>query len=441
MSSATAGPATASPGIRRGVVVSAVGYALPLLASLATAPILAHQLGVVGRGELAAATAPFLLVITAATLGMPESLTYHVASRRATARRLATHGTLVLTGMGLVAGALIVLLAPWFAAGALDVARIITASAIAVVPALWVGGLRGLAAGRGAWTLITAERGVTAAVRLVGIAVLALTGHLTLWTAAAVLVAAPVLGGLAYARLPARLASLPAPETEEPLRRVVDYGARVWLGSLTGILLMRLDQAVFAPLSSAYELGLYAAAVAVSEIPLVVNSAVRTVIFTSDSSERDDDRLTAAARLTGLVCVGLGLLIAAALPVGLPLAFGADFAPALGPALVLVVAVVVGIPGSVAGSGLSSRGRPGLRSTSIAIACVVNAALLVVLLPSWGAMGAAVATLAGNLVSSNLNIVWFRRYFGVPMRAFFGVRRSDLTHLRRLVPRGSRHGR
>ncbi len=56
-----------------------VGNFFPPLAMLISAPILAQALGVDGRGEVAAATAPLILVITAATFGIPDAVTYVIA--------------------------------------------------------------------------------------------------------------------------------------------------------------------------------------------------------------------------------------------------------------------------------------------------------------------------------------------------------------------------
>ena len=48
--------------------------------------------------------------------------------------------------------------------------------------------------------------------------------------------------------------------------------------------------------------------------------------------------------------------------------------------LILIMAIVLGNPGSVAGAGLSARGRPGLRSLSLGIAAAANVVAIVVLL-------------------------------------------------------------
>jgi Na+-driven multidrug efflux pump len=61
--------------------------------------------------------------------------------------------------------------------------------------------------------------------------------------------------------------------------------------------------------------------------------------------------------------------------------------------------------------------------------------MLVVLTPILGAMGAALATLVGNLISSNLNLVFLSRAFGVSPLRFYGLRRTDIGTILRFVGR------
>jgi hypothetical protein len=65
------------------------------------------------------------------------------------------------------------------------------------------------------------------------------------------------------------------------------------------------------------------------------------------------------------------------------------------------------------------------------VACLCNVVLLAVLAAPLGALGAAIATFVGNLLASNLNLLFLSRVFAVPARQFYGLRRSDIAILRR----------
>jgi O-antigen/teichoic acid export membrane protein len=65
----------------------------------------------------------------------------------------------------------------------------------------------------------------------------------------------------------------------------------------------------------------------------------------------------------------------------------------------------------------------------------VNIGLLVLLTPPLGAMGAALATLVGNLISSNLNLAFLRRMYRINPLQFYGLRRTDVATVGRYVQR------
>ncbi|WP_243844310.1 oligosaccharide flippase family protein [Salinibacterium sp. ZJ454] len=419
------------------MVVAGIGNLLPPLATLAIAPVLAQTLGVVGRGELAAATAPYLLALSIATLGIPEALTQTVARFPSLARVLLPRATWIVALAGIVASAAIALAAPLLSRGSSELAILIIIAAVATAPALVISVLRGLASGLHAWKSVALERALSGAFKAVPVIILASTSHLTAMTATVCLAFAPVLAGVAYVGL-RRITpkQISGSETHRPrFRALLSYGFRTWIGSISGILLLRVDQVLMTPLSSAYQLGLYAVAVNVSEVPLIVNTAVREVMFSADASDNDDKKLSAAARISSLICVIIAGLLIGTVAFWLPFLFGMDFVEAIPVAVVLIFAVALGVPGSIAGSGLSARGRPELRSLSILIACVVNIGLIFVLVPTWGALGAAVATLCGNLLSSNGNIYFAQRFLGISWTSFYGIRRSDLSILRTLLVR------
>jgi O-antigen/teichoic acid export membrane protein len=309
---------------------------------------------------------------------------------------------------------------------------LMTIAGAATAPALLVALLRGLAAGMHAWGAVAAERVMNGGLRIVGIFTVAAFGHLTLAVATAIFVLAPVFAGLAYLALlgkssPAQTADLPP----TPVGKVFRYGLKAWLGSVAGILLMRVDQLLILPIAGPAQLGLYAVAVNVSEVPLIINSATREVTFSSDAAEHDNARAGRAARMTFIACLLCAVLVLAPVEWWLPLVFGEEFRAAVPVAVVATLAVVVGVPGSIAGSTLSARGRPELRSFAILAACLVNLAALFALLPGIGGLGAAVATLLGNLVSSNICIWWAVKLHRFAWSDFYRVRASDISALGR----------
>lgn len=403
----------------------------PPLAVLLTAPVLARSLGVEGRGDLAAATAPFLLGLAVCTLGLPEAVSNALARRRKISRATWATIALILTMAGAAATLFIYFAAPMLAAGSnSEIGILMTIATAATIPGLLVALLRGTASGLELWNFVAIERGLNGLIRIVCIGALAIGHELTVVSAAAVTVSAPVLSGLVY--LPLAKSTLAGSDTDgfEQMPKLFSFGMKAWLGSVAGILLMRIDQFLLLPLGGAFQLGIYSVAVNVGEVPLIINSATREVIFSADAAKHDNAKAGAAARITFLSSALFSGVILLPISWWLPAVFGGDFAAAIPVAIVVNFAMLIGIPGSIAGSALGARGRPELRSFAIASACFLNVVLVIFLVPMAGAMGAALATLAGNIFSSNL-CIWFAvRNFGFSWGDFYRVRRADIGLVR-----------
>lgn len=418
------------------MTIALLGNAFPPLVALFSGPILAQALGVDGRGVVAAATAPLALIVTVATFGIPEAVTWSIARRPALARNAASRGMLILTIAGLCATAAIFFSPPLLSGGNPTVQSLIALTSLAIVPNLLVGILRGVASATNSWRLVSIERILSSTLRLAVLIPFWLTGTLTPLVAAVTVAAMPVVGAFVYIgrmrSLDPRALHVP-PETR--ILGLLSYGSRMWVGSLSGVLLTRLDQVLMTPLAGTYELGLYVVAVSISELPLIIHHAVRDVSFVSEAADSADDRLSSSARISTALSALAAMALGISMLWWLPALFGDGFRDSIPVAAVLLVAVVALTPGSIAGAGLSARGRPGLRSLALTISCVINVALLIILAPAFGAMGAALTTLVANLITSNLNLLFLSRVFGVKMLTFYGLHRSDIATVMRAVNR------
>lgn len=421
--------------IRRRILVLTFANLFAPLSAIVTLPLMAHGLGVNGRGEVAAVTAPYLLALAVAAFGLPEATTYFIASGRSARKSVLARGLEWAVVSSALAAAAVYASAPFLSGGDDRLEKLIEYSALLLPFSLVIGILRGMAGGQARFGLVAAERGLAALTRLIGIVGLSVASALTVQSCALVIVMSPVVGALPYILLlrGGAQTSEGAPATAVGRWEVGAYGGRVWIGAISGVLLSRLDQTLMTALSSPEQLGYYAVAVSLGELPLILNIAVRDVMFTADAASRDDRLLTQAARLSSTACAVAALAIGLVLPFVDHWVLGPGFGPAVPVAWLMLIAVAVGTPGSIAGAGLSGRGRPGLRSISLVIACIVNAALVIALVPSLGAIGAALATVVGNLIASNLNIVWLHRHFGVRWLDFYVPRRSDLQACRDVV--------
>lgn len=415
---------TSGRGSRHVAIVAFGNFAAPLVA-LITAPLLAQGLGVAGRGELAAATAPLLLAATALTLGLPDAATHFTARYHRFSIRPLWVSFAALTVVGLAGSATIALLGPKLSGGDAELRELIQLCGLALTPALWVGLLRGIARGQHKWWLISLEQYLTAGLKLVGIAALLAWDAMTPLTAALLLSGALFVAGVIY--IPIALSA--ASGDEHTIRSVVMFGVGVWPGALAGVVLARLDQTLILPLSSAAALGVYAVAVSIADAARAFNIAVRDVMFARQSSVADTKNLALASRISTIITLALSASIVVVSYWLVPLLFGEGFAQVPTVITILLIGAVVGNPGSVVAAGLSARGRPGLRSLAIGIGVVINLLTLLALVPQWGALGAAVAASVANATTGWL-VIWFaKRTFGISPLTFIAITHRDLRAL------------
>lgn len=424
--------------MNRAVAITFLGNLASPLSALAIAPILARALGIDGRGEVAAATAPLLLCMAALTLGLPESITYHVAGGGPLRRRAGALALLAACGVVGVAAAF--LFSGFLSAGDSALAQLMVVATLGLIPALIVSGLRSEALGQGLWWTIAIERLGSGILRVVAVYGFFFAGALTPTTAALSIAVTTWVGGAAYL-FGSRRSRVSTTESAPSIGQLLGYGARIWIGSIAGILLMRLDQLLLTPLAGVTALGVYAVAVNVSEIILVFNSAVRDVVFATAGMTRNADDVATASRISTALTLSLGIVLAALSPWVIPWVFGADFDSAVLPAVILIAAVVIGNPGSVAGAGLSAFGYPGRRSIAIVCGLIANVVALIPLASALGASGAAWATFIGNLVAGGGSAFGLSAATGVSFAAFIGLRASDIALMRSIATRFLRRGR
>lgn len=404
---------------------------------LLIAPVLARALSADGRGELAAATAPLLLFGTIFTLGLPEAALHFTAKYPA----LRAHFTRRLLPRLLVCGVLATIGACIFAlfvAGTSREVQVLTCIAALAIPGtLVLSLLRGAASGAHDWRAVNLEKYVNAAVRVIGIYGLHAAGYLTVPSAVAVIAFGPLLGFAAYLiarrRHDAGRAETVVTPQGPSTSVLTHYGRRVWVGSLSGYILGRLDQLLMVRLTSSTELGYYAAGVSISDGIAAFNGAVRDVIFAATSGGEDHRKTAAAARLSLLVSVVIAAPVAITCPWWFPEVFGSDFRGGSTAAIVLIGSAVAGVPGTIAGAILSGLGHPELRSRSLIVAAVVNVIAVMCLTAPFGANGVAWASVLGAFVAANGNIYYLVRRFGFTVADFYLARRSDVALLTKMI--------
>jgi len=180
------------------------------------------------------------------------------------------------------------------------------------------------------------------------------------------------------------------------------FGSKGQLGGMITLLNLRLDFAILGALAGPAVLGAYAVASKYAEILRLPGTALTWVTY-PDFAVMEADRAFARARrmvVPALLCftVAVGPLLLLAGPV-IGLLYGSDFHDAVTPARILLLGMLLSGAAGVASGFLYGRGRPGLNSLALALGLVVTTVLDVLLIPRFGAVGAAYASMIAYLVS------------------------------------------
>lgn len=384
------------PGFVRTVAHTA-GYNLAATFAAGLGGILiARALGPTVRGEYAAVTSWFGIVVLAGGVGQPAALCFYVARDPSRAREYAATSRAMMLATGLLAAVGGILLAPLLARGSAQVAtgyRIAFAvSIIVLVGSSYTFALQARDIAR--WNV---SRTVQPVFSLIAILALWRLGLLSL-NAALVVLGATMLLQLGWAYWSCRRAGLvPGRARAALVRPLAIYGAAQIAALTPAALNEQLDQLVLSQTVPAADLGRYAIAVSFTLLPITAVVAIGYVAFPRLASERS---VTAATRRLQRLAIlsSTGLAAAMLVPLALaapwlvPLVFGPAYRGAVPLIWILTPGAVFLGCGQVTGNLLRGRNHPSIVAWSQGLAALFTIAILVALLPFLGVYAAAVAS-------------------------------------------------
>ncbi len=402
--------------------------ALPISA-LVTGPLLARALAPEGRGLMAALLAPISLANLMFTLGVPESMTYHAAKGYLNgykALKVGLAGGLICS---VVACAVMFLVSPSLLRTEPQYLPALRLLLLTLPLSLTFAAWRGIIQGRHGFGIIRNERLTGVVLRLLLLVAFVSGGVLTPVNATWISVLSGIAGSACL--IPALFRRGPNSSESISAGGVAKYAGATAVGTLGVLLVVRLDQTLMISLTSPAELGYYAVAASLAEVPLTIVTAIRDVVFTF-AAEADDSRIVARlCRVTllfmGSVCLTGGLLASVVVPILL----GRSFAPSVRMVQILLLGTVASAVTAIIGAGLLSAGKAWIRSAIQLGGAALTAALLFRFVPRGGGVAASwvtASTYAALAVASLSAYVYFS---GVGVRECLIPTRADFADLLR----------
>jgi len=135
--------------------------------------------------------------------------------------------------------------------------------------------------------------------------------------------------------------------------------------------------------------------------------------------------------LTILLATGIG----AVGPLAIGLLYGEAFTGAVVPLLILLPGVVLVSQVHIFYSDLNGRGKPGATTISALLSLLVTIILDLALIPRYGIIGAAIASLCAYAVEFLVAGSFFISYSGSRWREAIIFRQSDLEYYLKMLPR------
>ena len=419
-------------------VLSSAGNLLVGLLGVVSSAVLARSLGPAGRGELTEAMLWPNLVLTVGGVINTQSVVYFWAKSKGTSGRAVVLGSSLLACVVL---SLILLPTAW----------VVNAAALA-----WTGKVSFGPANVYALTIplsllamclaavllaeerllpFWAVRVANTALYLGGLLVLLTRGEVTVMACVLVAVAALAASAVVAVFLSRPLVPASLSWGGDLAKSMAVFGLKSNLAGLPYQLNLRLDQLLMSVLMPPRVLGLYVVAYAWSSMLSFLGSGVSSVMLSRSAAVDPADRagvrnLMGQFRAMAAVLIVLGAAVALAAPVGVPLLFGQQFAASVGPATILVVASIVLNINVVLHELVRGLGHPGVGARAESIGLVVTVVLLSLLLPMWGPVGAAVASLLSYTTVCISLLVLASRRLGEPVSAWLRFTIGDVVRLR-----------
>jgi O-antigen/teichoic acid export membrane protein len=403
---------------------------------IATSVILARYLSLDGRGYLAVASAISGAIVVLAQVGWPSAVIYRLRRTGAAPADAATAAFLaVLIFSGLAVGACLLLqeqVAAWFLKGA---PLAVLYLALATAPVMLLGiVLSGIARGIDRFAMQNWYRFALSAGRLAALALVlviaggglleALGANLAVFAACAV--------GLAVAVV--RRTGIRLRTNAREFIETLKFSSKTWTHAVAADVHERIGLFMLAfLLQDPAEVALYAIAAGAVEylrfLPESVGAGALPQMAGLDRSR--SGALIASALRHAMLWIALSLLVA--FPCGpfvIPFMYGSGYAGSVAPFLVLASAMLFKTPYLLIRLHFLAMDRQGINIGIQLFSMPLNLLLNLWLIPHWGVLGAAVASLVSHGFEAVAAGTIFLRSSDIGIRELLLFRLSDLEPYR-----------
>lgn len=399
----------AVPGVGRRVSGTALTSIAILLVNLGSGVAQARGLGPEGRGQLTVAMLWPTLFGSIGALGIREAVTFHTARGDSSRSPVLATALTIGAGQTLVLAVVALLLLPIILHGSPSSVLHETVFYLWILPlypltlypqAFFQGRME-----MGAFNIcrFSDDAASTAPLLLLWLLNL-MTVRASLWAS---LAATAFSAALCFAILIRRREVTWRPSISL-VRPIMSFGIRLHVGNVITLISQRLDLIILSLVVGTANLGIYAVATSAGAVASLLPTATSLVLLPAFAGQDAAARPAALARLFlvgGAFTVLAAPLLGAVLPLAIPILFGSAFTRAVSLTALLALGYLMRGWNLILCSVIQGAGRPFSTSLGRAVEFVVLGALLLLLVPRFGTMGAAVSVVIGAVASSGVLVV------------------------------------
>lgn len=212
--------------------------------------------------------------------------------------------------------------------------------------------------------------------------------------------------------------------SREVLQKVRHFGVRAWVGNLSFFVSLRIDQLLLVNFVPLGELGVYAAAAAISTVSgPIARGAAQAMLPFIRNADSDEDRLRRIKKsIIQVAALSMAIILSIAATAWwiIPFVLGDRFTGAVLPLMILLPGAWATDVSQVLTTALASFNRPQDGSKAQIASAIATAIGLITLLSPFGIVGAAITTSVSYWVGFLALSFYWRRIAGQ-------VRRGEAT--------------
>lgn len=221
-------------------------------------------------------------------------------------------------------------------------------------------------------------------------------------------------------------------------KTVLNYGYKAHFSNILAFINYRADMFILGYFLGPVPVGIYVIAVNIAEKLWLFSGAVSTVILPKLSElSNDEEKRKELTPLIARWVLWLTLLAAAILAIigsyVIDIVFGEQYEEAYSAILLLLPGIVLGACSRVLANDMAARGRPDLNLATSWIAVTINIIGNIVLIPSIGLQGAAIATSFAYTINFIMRITMHNYFTGVAFYKNIIMGHADYTLVKSFI--------